>query len=113
VRGAAPDARPALAARAGRVPAARRVRFRLQRSRLGTGAERGCLPAACRPRTGARARPPTEGGEGAARVGTDGGGKVAAALNVLEGADHVARFIVGAARKGWREDFTVRFATIN
>jgi RNA polymerase sigma-70 factor (ECF subfamily) len=47
------------------------------------------------------------------RVVTDGGGKVAASLNVLEGADHVARFIVGAARKGWREDFTVRFATIN
>ena len=47
------------------------------------------------------------------RVVTDGGGKVAAALNVLEGADHAARFLVGAVRKGWRDDFTVRFATIN
>ena len=47
------------------------------------------------------------------RVVTDGGGKVAAALNVLEGADHAARFLVGAARKGWRHDFTLRFATIN
>jgi RNA polymerase sigma-70 factor (ECF subfamily) len=47
------------------------------------------------------------------RVVTDGGGKVAAALNVLEGADHAARFLVGVARKGWRDDFTLRFATIN
>ena len=44
---------------------------------------------------------------------TDGGGKVAAALNVLEGADRAARFLVGATRKGWREDLTLRFATIN
>jgi len=47
------------------------------------------------------------------RVTADGGGKVSAALNVLEGADHVARFLVGATRKGWREDFTLRFAIIN
>lgn len=47
------------------------------------------------------------------RVMTDGGGKVAAALNVLEGADHTSRFLVGAARKGWREDFTLRLAIIN
>ncbi len=47
------------------------------------------------------------------RVVTDGGGKVAAALNVLDGADRAARFLVGATRKGWREDFTLRFATIN
>jgi RNA polymerase sigma-70 factor (ECF subfamily) len=47
------------------------------------------------------------------RVMTDGGGKVAAALNVIEGADRAARFLVGAARKGWREDFTLRLATIN
>ena len=47
------------------------------------------------------------------RVVTDGGGKVAAALNVLEGADRAARFLVGATRKGWRDDFTLRFATIN
>jgi RNA polymerase sigma-70 factor (ECF subfamily) len=47
------------------------------------------------------------------RVVTDGGGKAAAALNVLDGADRAARFLVGATRKGWREDFTLRFATIN
>jgi RNA polymerase sigma-70 factor (ECF subfamily) len=47
------------------------------------------------------------------RVVTDGGGKVAAALNVLEGADRAARFLVGATRKGWREDFSMRFAAIN
>jgi RNA polymerase sigma-70 factor, ECF subfamily len=46
-------------------------------------------------------------------VVTDGGGKVAAALNVLDGADRAARFLIGAARKGWRDDFTLRFATIN
>jgi RNA polymerase sigma-70 factor, ECF subfamily len=48
-----------------------------------------------------------------ARVETDGGGKVAAALNVIEGADRAARFLIGATRKGWRDDFTVRFETIN
>ena len=34
-------------------------------------------------------------------------------LNVLDGADRAARFLVGVTRKGWREDFTLRFATIN
>jgi RNA polymerase sigma-70 factor, ECF subfamily len=47
------------------------------------------------------------------RVVTDGGGKAAAALNVIDGADHAARFLIGAARKGWREGFTLRFAAIN
>lgn len=47
------------------------------------------------------------------RVVTDGGGKAAASLNVLDGADHAARFLVGATRKGWREDFTLRLAAIN
>jgi len=47
------------------------------------------------------------------RVMTDVGGKVAAALNVLEGVDQAARFLVGATRKGWRDDFTLRFAPIN
>jgi RNA polymerase sigma-70 factor (ECF subfamily) len=47
------------------------------------------------------------------RVVTDGGGKAAAALNVLDGADRAARFLVGAARKGWRDDFTLRLAPIN
>src|SRR5262249_28561414 len=52
-----------------------------------------------------------------ARVVTDGGGKVRAALNVIKGADRVARFLVDASRphpgQWWRQDFTVRFATIN
>jgi RNA polymerase sigma-70 factor (ECF subfamily) len=58
------------------------------------------------------------------RVVTDSGGKVTAALNaqhrlghVVEGADRVARFLVGASRKRagawWPDDFTLRFATIN
>jgi RNA polymerase sigma-70 factor, ECF subfamily len=51
------------------------------------------------------------------RVVTDGGGKVRAALNVIDGADRVAQFLVDATRKRpgawWREDFTLRFATIN
>jgi|SRR5262245_2625051 len=47
------------------------------------------------------------------RVLTDGGGKVPAALDVLEGADRAAQFLVNVARKGWRDDFTLRFATIN
>ena len=50
---------------------------------------------------------------GDVRVVTDGGGKVVAALNVLEGADRAARFLIGATRKGWRDDYTVRFAIIN
>src|SRR5215831_15073514 len=33
------------------------------------------------------------------RVVTDGGGKVRAALNVIDGADHAARFLIGATRK--------------
>ncbi len=47
------------------------------------------------------------------RVLTDGGGKVPAALDVLDGADRAARFLVDAVRKGWREDFMVRFVTMN
>lgn len=47
------------------------------------------------------------------RVVTDGGGKVQAALNVLQGANRSARFLIGAARKGWREEYTLRFAFIN
>jgi RNA polymerase sigma-70 factor, ECF subfamily len=47
------------------------------------------------------------------RVVTDGGGKVSAALNVLDGADRAAQFLVGTARKGWRDEWTLRFATIN
>jgi RNA polymerase sigma-70 factor (ECF subfamily) len=51
------------------------------------------------------------------RVVTDGGGKVRAAANVIEGADRVAQFIVNAARphedQWWRDDFTMRFAIVN
>jgi RNA polymerase sigma-70 factor (ECF subfamily) len=47
------------------------------------------------------------------RVVTDGGGKVAAAMNVLDGADRAARILAGTTRKGWREDWTLRFANIN
>jgi RNA polymerase sigma-70 factor (ECF subfamily) len=47
------------------------------------------------------------------RVVTDGGGKVAASLNVLDGADRAAKFLIGVTQKGWREDFTLRLATIN
>jgi RNA polymerase sigma-70 factor (ECF subfamily) len=48
-----------------------------------------------------------------ARVVSDGGGKVAAALNVIEGADRTARFLVGAARRGWPDGATVRVARVN
>ena len=51
------------------------------------------------------------------RVVTDGGGKVRAALDVIDGADRAARFLVDVTRKRpgawWRDDFTLRFATIN
>jgi RNA polymerase sigma-70 factor, ECF subfamily len=52
------------------------------------------------------------------RIVTDGGGKVRAASEVIEGADRVARFIVDATRRQrpdawWRPDFTMRFATVN
>jgi RNA polymerase sigma-70 factor (ECF subfamily) len=48
-----------------------------------------------------------------ARVVSDGGGKVPAALNVIEGADRVAAFLAGVVRKGWTDDMTVRFEMIN
>jgi RNA polymerase sigma-70 factor (ECF subfamily) len=52
-----------------------------------------------------------------ARIITDGGGKVRAALQVIEGATDAAKFLVGSTRKRadswWRDDFTVRFAVIN
>jgi RNA polymerase sigma-70 factor (ECF subfamily) len=51
------------------------------------------------------------------RVVTDGGGKVRAALNVIEGADRAAQFLVDVTRKRpdswWREDFRPFFANIN
>lgn len=50
---------------------------------------------------------------GDVRLVTDGGGKVAAALNVIDGPDRVAAFLVGAVRKGWTDDMRVRVDTIN
>jgi RNA polymerase sigma-70 factor, ECF subfamily len=47
------------------------------------------------------------------RVTTDGGGKVPSALNVIEGADRAARFVVGAVSKGVPEGSTIRIAAIN
>jgi len=47
-----------------------------------------------------------------ARVISDGGGKVSAALNVIVGNDRAARFLIGVARKGLR-DATARFALVN
>jgi RNA polymerase sigma-70 factor, ECF subfamily len=51
------------------------------------------------------------------RVVSDGGGKVRAAPDAVEGADRVAQFIVEATRKRpdtwWRQDFTTRFAIVN
>ena len=51
------------------------------------------------------------------RIVTDGGGKVRAALDVIDGADRVARFLIEVSRKRpgawWRQEFTPRFATIN
>jgi len=51
------------------------------------------------------------------RIVTDGGGKVRAALQVIEGADRAARFIVEATRKRpdtwWRDEFRLRFGIVN
>jgi RNA polymerase sigma-70 factor (ECF subfamily) len=48
-----------------------------------------------------------------ARLVADGGGKVQAALNVLEGAHRVAAFLAGAVKKGWTKDLRVELGTIN
>jgi RNA polymerase sigma-70 factor (ECF subfamily) len=48
-----------------------------------------------------------------AKFVSDGGGKVPAALNVIEGAERVAALLVGFVRKGWTDDTTIRFETIN
>lgn len=50
---------------------------------------------------------------GDVKLVTDGGGKVAAALNVIAGHDRVAAFLIGAVRKGWTDEMRVRFDTIN
>jgi RNA polymerase sigma-70 factor (ECF subfamily) len=48
-----------------------------------------------------------------AKIVTDGGGKVTAALNVIAGADRVAAFLAGVVRKGWTDTMTIRLDTIN
>jgi RNA polymerase sigma-70 factor (ECF subfamily) len=48
-----------------------------------------------------------------ARLVPDSGGKVPAAMNVLEGAHRVAAFLAGVVRKGWTADLTARIETIN
>ncbi|HYE88802.1 MAG TPA: sigma-70 family RNA polymerase sigma factor [Vicinamibacterales bacterium] len=48
-----------------------------------------------------------------ARFVSDGGGKVPAALNVVQGANRVAALVAGLVRKGWNQDWTIRFETIN
>jgi RNA polymerase sigma-70 factor (ECF subfamily) len=48
-----------------------------------------------------------------ARLVADGGGKVQAALNVIDGADRIARFISGAVAKGLPEGTTIRFRSVN
>jgi RNA polymerase sigma-70 factor (ECF subfamily) len=47
-----------------------------------------------------------------ARVISDGGGKVTAALKVIVGDDRTARFLIGVSRKGLR-GATARFALVN
>ena len=48
-----------------------------------------------------------------AKLVTDSGGKVVAALNVIEGADRIAAFLSGVIRKGWTDDMSVRVDRIN
>jgi RNA polymerase sigma-70 factor, ECF subfamily len=48
-----------------------------------------------------------------ARLATDGGGKVLAALNVIEGADRIARFSIGALKKGLPDESMLRFSLVN
>jgi RNA polymerase sigma-70 factor (ECF subfamily) len=48
-----------------------------------------------------------------AQIVADGGGKATAALNVIDGAERVAAFLAGAVRKGWTDDLSVHFDTIN
>lgn len=47
------------------------------------------------------------------RLMTDGGGKVPAALNVIEGADRAARFTIGVVSKGLPEGSTIRLTAVN
>ncbi|MGW5972246.1 RNA polymerase sigma-70 factor [Streptomyces sp. NPDC055186] len=47
------------------------------------------------------------------RLVSDSGGKVSAALRVLESADKVGRFVLGVTRKSFQGDFSVRFLELN
>jgi RNA polymerase sigma-70 factor (ECF subfamily) len=47
------------------------------------------------------------------RVVIDGGGKVQAALNVIDGTDRVAQFLATSKRPDTWRDYTLRFATLN
>ncbi len=48
-----------------------------------------------------------------ARLVTDSGGKVPAALKVIEGAHRTAAFLAGVVRKGWTDQMSVRFEMVN
>jgi RNA polymerase sigma-70 factor, ECF subfamily len=48
-----------------------------------------------------------------ARLVSDGGGKVQAALEVIEGGERMARFLVGTVRKGLSAGVTTRSVTVN
>ncbi|MFF3897459.1 RNA polymerase sigma-70 factor [Streptomyces sp. NPDC001812] len=47
------------------------------------------------------------------RLVSDSGGKVSAALRVLETADKVGRFVLGVTRKSFQEDLSARFLELN
>ncbi|MEU6526743.1 RNA polymerase sigma-70 factor [Streptomyces sp. NPDC046924] len=47
------------------------------------------------------------------RLVSDSGGKVSAALRVLESADKVGRFVLGVTRKSFQGDFSARFLELN
>lgn len=48
-----------------------------------------------------------------AQLVTDSGGKVPAAMNVIDGADHIARFLSGVVRKGWTDAMVVQPAVVS
>ena len=48
-----------------------------------------------------------------ARLVADGGGKVQAALNVIEGSNRIARFIIGVGPRGLSDGTTLRLGPVN
>jgi RNA polymerase sigma-70 factor (ECF subfamily) len=48
-----------------------------------------------------------------AKLVADSGGKAAAPLRVIEGADRVAAFVAGVVRKGWTGEISYRIGTLN